>query len=142
MPRFIAILDTMWGAKGRAPKCFFINPNNASGRRLYKLTQAPASHLIIVNSCREQVGHANAHGTPDPEWLLESLRSVPSLYRSGVLLVCGAVAQKTFAQITEHWRGRVVQMPHPAARTWTKEQIAEMQRHIAKVARTPDIRGI
>lgn len=142
MARFIAVLDTMWGATGRAPKCFFINPHNASGRRLYKLTQARPSDLIVVNSCREQVGHANAHGTPDPEWLLASLRSVPDLYRSGVLLVCGKVAQKTFDQIAEHWRGRVICMPHPAARTWTKQQIADMQRHIAKVARTANVRGI
>lgn len=142
MARFIAILDTMWGVGGRAPKYFFINPNNASGRRLYKLTQACSIDLIVLNSCREQTSHADAHGTPDSEWLLSALRAVPSPYRSGILLVCGKVAQKTFDQIADQWRGRVLKMPHPAARTWTKEQIADMQRRIAKLARTPDIRGI
>lgn len=132
---FIAILDTMWGSAGAAPHWFHINPDNVSGRRLYKLTQTHYGNIVVVNSCREQVGHSRHHGAPDPRWLLRSLRDVPKAWRMGILLVCGKVAQKTFEEIAHEWSGPVYYMMHPASRSWTKANIKRTQREIDQMYR-------
>jgi hypothetical protein len=130
---FVAILDTMWGTAGAAQKWFLINPTNASGRRLYKLTGSRYGNLAVVNACPQQTDHATKHGKPSVEWLAASLGSLPTHFtRRGVpLLVCGAVAQETFTAMDIKWNGPVIFMDHPAARRWSKEKIAAVMRSIA-----------
>lgn len=139
-PRFfLVILDTMWGTRGNAPHWFTINPQNHSGRRLYKLTGASEGHLWVTNACPQSVRSAKEHGTPSTIWLRESFAEIPQRWRSGTLLVCGKVAQQTYdAMMAEgrprfSHRGPVISMQHPAARTWTKSKLEDMQRIIHAV---------
>lgn len=137
-PYFLAVLDTMWGAHGRrAPHWFQINPHNHSGRRLYRLTGASVGHLWVTNACPVQTGHARAHGTPSAEWLFESMSRVRREWCNAPLIVCGQVAQRTFDELIAHyglpstWHdGPVLRMKHPAARTWTAQELARVARRL------------
>lgn len=139
MPRFfLAILDTMWGVEGDAPHRFTINPRNHSGRRLYRLTGASEGELWVTNACPEQTRHASLHGTPSTDWLRQSFSQIPARWRAAPLLVCGAVAQRTYNSMMAErrprfsHRGPVIYTLHPAARTWTKAMIANMQKQIQR----------
>ena len=119
------VLETMWGTPGSAPGWFRINPQNHSGKRLFTLLGAPEV-VWVTNCCREQVGHATHHGVPDVDWLIKNLKRV----EFDRLLLCGKVAQETFARIgldtASVLRGATVfRLPHPAARNWTKQLIQE-----------------
>ena len=132
MIRVVAILETMWdwramtsGAGYRqAPRYFRINPQNYSGRRLYKLI-GPDAKLLVTEACRELATAANKHGMPDPAWLCENLQLLD--HRCDILLVCGKIAQRTYASCGYvPGKARVIEIPHPAARVyWTKQTIAE-----------------
>lgn len=138
---FLAILDTMWGtASRRAPRWFTINPHNASGRRLYRLTGAEEGDLWVTNACPGVVGHAAQHGEPSVRWLRESFIHTKPKWQGRPLLVCGKVAQDTYDSLIEAdgdawWDGPVIRLKHPAARSWTKAEIARVQRQIRRIAR-------
>lgn len=139
----VAILETMWDWRGQtssagyaeAPRFFRINPQNYSGRRLYKLIGSDAL-LLVTNACRELVTGPNQHGTPNPEWLAENLAEIEVNHAAAapidVLLVCGKIAQQTFKQSGYKLKnGRVIEIPHPAARAvWTVEFIEQTKRLI------------
>lgn len=139
MKHVAAILETMWDWRGmtsgagygEAPRYFRINPQNFSGRRLYKLIGADAK-LLVTNACRELVRSAKQHGTPDPAWLADNLRILDG-DRVDVLLVCGKVAQQTFAACGYKPRtATVLEIPHPAARrVWSREFIDTTAARIA-----------
>jgi hypothetical protein len=132
----VAVLDTMWDWRGytssagysQAPRYFRINPANFTGRRLYKLI-GPHNHLLVTDSCKELVTSSKEHGVPDPVWLYENIKLINRLHPIDILLICGKVAQKTFSEILEmvedplFHKARIIEIPHPAARTWTKEMI-------------------
>lgn len=133
--RVVAILETMWDWRGmtsgagyqEAPRYFRINPENHSGRRLYKLCGSDAQ-LLVTNACRELATIANGHGKPDPVWLKENLTLIEHGPRGAsieVLLVCGKVAQQCFRDSGYEFKGRVVEMPHPAARMWTVAMVQQ-----------------
>lgn len=111
-----------------APRAFRINPLNYSGKRLYKIV-GPDTHLLVTNACRELCASANHHGKPDPVWLRENLERL----EFDVLLVCGKIAQATYAQ-SGYQFDRVIEMPHPAARMWTKAMIEEMAQRVKDLA--------
>jgi hypothetical protein len=104
MMRVVAILDTMWDWRGQtsgagygqAPPFFRINPDNHSGKRLYKLVGENAQ-LLVTNSCKELATHSRQHGTPDPEWLAKNLAEIELNRDDSVpmdlLLICGSVAK-------------------------------------------------
>lgn len=148
--RVVAILETMWDWRGRtsgagyceAPRYFRINPQNYSGKRLYKLV-GPNARLLVTNACRELAKSAKDHGIPDPHWLAENLKiingdiedpdeNIKSTQRIDVLLVCGKVAQATYKNCGyTPAQARVIEMPHPAARVyWTRHNIAMMAQRI------------
>jgi hypothetical protein len=116
-----AILDTMWGNEGKAPGWFRINEYNHSGRRLYWLLGH--KDLWVTNACRDQVYSAAQHGTPDPVWLSKNLQRL----QYDLLLVCGRVAQRTFAQCVYRPKCCIIEMPHPASRTWTRAALLSFQ---------------
>ena len=130
----VAILDTMWGDEpGEAPPFFKINPRNHSGRRLYNLIGEDAS-LLVTDSCRELVTSPKDHGKPDPEWLRQNLEHLESLRHIDLLLVCGAVAKKTYGRccFLPSSQTRIIEMPHPAARlVWTRDLIEKLKAEIA-----------
>ena len=136
MKRVIAILETMWDWRGmtseagyrQAPRFFRINPQNHSGRRLYKLI-GPHVRLLVTNACKELGGSADDHGVADPVWLRINLEE---LERHGfdLLLVCGKVAQGAFKESGYQPRVKTLEIPHPAARVWTKSYIAKITRRI------------
>jgi hypothetical protein len=132
--KFLAVLDTMWGSGGAAPRWFHINPWNVSGKRLYALTGATFRELKVTNACPQQTTHATKHGTPSAWWLAENLtRYLPSGYAGAPLLICGTVAQKTFAKLARHQHnGPVILMPHPAARNWSRANVERWQRTLLK----------
>ncbi len=121
--RIVALLDTMWGVrKTRAPRYFRINPHNHSGRRLYRLVGAECA-LLVTNCCPIMQTSARDHGVPDATYVAENLRRLEPF---ALLLVCGAVAQRTYAASGYNSpTGRVLLLKHPAARTWTKTEITE-----------------
>lgn len=126
MSKIVAILESMWdwrqmtsGAGYKeAPRSFRINPENYSGKRLYRIVGRDAD-LLVTNACRELCGSANHHGTPDPQRLRENLEILAPF---DVLLVCGKVAQETYAR-SGHEFERKMEILHPAARTWTNAMI-------------------
>jgi len=114
-----------------APRYFRINPLNTSGKRLYKLI-GPNAALLVTDACRELVSSSKEHGTPDPKWLFENLTTLKNLDRMDVLLVCGKVAQSTYAKCGFDDEGiRVLHILHPAARTWTKDLIQKVTLEIS-----------
>lgn len=138
MKRVVAILDTMWDWRRKtseagyneAPKFFRINPQNHSGQRLYKLI-GPNVRLLVTNACRELVRGADHHGVADPVWLRINLEE---LERHGfdLLLVCGKVAQGAFKESGFTSRIKTLEIPHPAARVWTKSYLAKIAKRIQK----------
>src|SRR5258708_133644 len=100
--KIVAILESMWDWRQmtssagyqEAPRFFRISPLNFSGKRLYRIVGERAN-LFVTNSCRELCSSANHHGTPDANWLRENLILLEPF---DVLLICGKVAQATFAQ--------------------------------------------
>lgn len=141
MVRAIAILEEMWdwrsmtsgaGYVERAPSHFQINEDNFTGRRLYDFL---GHHdLLVTNACPELVTSASGRGKPDKKWLSNNLRA---LWPFELLLVCGKVAQQTYslADTMDRYsprqpRARVIEMPHPAARTWTRSALAWARRLI------------
>jgi len=117
-----------------AVRYFKINPQNHSGKRLYKLI-GPGAKLLVTNACRELVNHANKHGTPDPVWLHENLNTILEKFPIDLILVCGKVAQKTYADIGYNFTPPVINIMHPAARTWSKKLIEETQQEISRILR-------
>lgn len=128
--RCLVILDTMWGEGGRAPRWFAISPYNHSGKRLYYLTGLRFPQVWVANSCREQMTASHQHGKPDPKWLAECLTILPGNIKKLPLLVCGAVAQKTYKACGYNYEGPVEFLPHPAARLWTKELLEETKQRL------------
>jgi hypothetical protein len=136
MAKIVAVLESMWdwrqmtsraGYK-EAPRSFRINPQNYSGKRLYRIVGDADLH--VTEACRELVASANHHGTPDPLWLKENLQL---LMPFDVLLVCGKVAQATYARSCFRFPNTVL-MPHPAARMWTNAMIEEMAEKVKELA--------
>ena len=123
--KVVALLDTMWGTEGRrAPRWFHINPQNASGRRLYKLVGEFSNSLVVTNCCPIMQTSASKHGVPDAAYVADNLRQL----QPDLLLVCGAVAVKTYA--ASGYTGAVLQLKHPAARNWTRAEIAQTAKKI------------
>lgn len=124
--KIVAVLESMWDWRQmtsqagyqEAPRSFRINPENYSGKRLYRIVGQDAD-LFVTNACRELVGSARQHGTPDPAWLRENL---DILMPFDVLLICGKVAQAAYSQ-SGHEFTRKLEIPHPAARRWTQAAI-------------------
>jgi hypothetical protein len=121
-PRIVAVLEVMWGTPGRY-RAFRINPLNASGARLIRLIGH--NKFLVTNACPDGVMRATERGRPDAEWLRANLKAL----RPDVLLVCGTVAQATFAHDMAP-RAKVLHMPHPAARNWSRQRLAAWRRRI------------
>lgn len=128
MPRWLCVLETMWGSRaGKAPPYFCISPRNHSGRRLYQLTGEKPGCLWCTNVCPELVTGPNHHGVPSVTWLASNLGKWLS-YKTAegpALLVCGSVAQRTFSQLPRP-PYRTVYVPHPAARNWRAEHVGQV----------------
>lgn len=138
--KFLVVLDTMWGGAGdAAPRWFAINPLNVSGKRLYKVTGATFGEVLVTNACRQRVRSASLHGVPEPLWLYQSLVRVPKAWANAPLLVCGQVANATYSKVCKLYgtgsthRGPVIRLKHPAARSWTKAEIARITRRLARL---------
>ena len=127
-PRVIALLDSMWGSEKerRAPRWFRINPFNTSGRRLYKLVGGDVE-LLVTNCCPMMQVSARHHGKPDPAYVADNLRRLSPFT---LLLVCGQVAQRTYYAAGTDVHAVVMMLKHPAARTWTKEELNTTRRKI------------
>lgn len=140
-PLVVAILDSMWDWRAQtsgagyseAPPYFRINPENHSGKRLYKIVGDEAD-LLVTNSCRELVSGPREHGKPDPAWLAANLLMLHQKFGIAVLLVCGRVAKETWTRCGVQIGGTllVVEMMHPAARTWTHGMIRDHRLAISK----------
>jgi len=123
----LVVLEVMWGVKQPiAPSLFQINRNNFSGRRLYYLIGH--SNFLVTNACVEQVANAQQKGTPDPQRLARTLQRIS--YH--LLLVCGNVAWDTYKNCGYKPDCAVLRMKHPAARTWTKQELAHWKDRIEK----------
>ena len=124
--RAAVVLETMWGNPGWAPGWFHINQQNYTGRRLHWLLGH--EDFWVTNACPQQVANATQHGRPDPAWLAHNLQR----RAYDLLLVCGRVAQATYAHCGYVPPCRVVYIAHPAARTWTRAQLDECQQLIQR----------
>lgn len=149
----VALLESMWGWGGYnkagedAPRHFRINPNNFSGRRLYRICSGTNHSLLVTNCCRTVQSSANHHGKPDPEWVRENLTFLRS-QGMDLLLVCGRVAHDTFAKVCQMRtlsagtigyvgithddpsRVKYIAMDHPAARRWSNASLDAMTERI------------
>lgn len=138
--KVVALLESMWDWRSMtsgagyqdAPRHFRISPDNHSGRRLYKLI-GEGCDLLVTNSCRELMPSPNHHGKPDPSYVHENLTMLQPF---GLLLVCGKVAQSTFKE-SGYISINIIEMPHPAARMWTKQMIADVQGRIQALKVSP-----
>jgi hypothetical protein len=131
----IALLESMWGWGGyndageEAPRFFRINPDNFSGRRLYRMV-GPSVNLLVTNSCRIVQPSAKNHGTPDPAWVAANLKSAEPF---DLLLVCGKVAQETYDAAGLQYLN-VIRMDHPAARRWSNAKLDAVTAQISAMA--------
>ena len=118
----VVVLEVQWGYRGstNGDRFFQINPRNFSGKRLIKLLGT--DNFLVTNACPKLVASANGRGTPDASWLRANLLTL----KPRLLVLCGKVAQSTFT-VDMAPDARVVRLRHPAARTWTKEEL-ELQR--------------
>jgi hypothetical protein len=151
MSNIVALLDSMWRWGGYkdagevAPAYFRINPNNHSGRRLYRLCGQHS--LLVTNCCRIVQPTANHHGKPDVEQVRSNLTLLAE-EKMHLLLLCGRIAQATFQELGSTILGtegtcylsgagiiRYLCMDHPAARRWTKEMIEQKARSIERLCR-------
>jgi hypothetical protein len=132
----VALLESMWGwrgysAEGDVIRYFRINPENFSGKRLYRICGDHS--LLVTNSCRECQASANDHGKPDPQWVADNLKFLAG-QQMDLLLVCGKVAKETYERSGFKFE-RVIFMDHPAARRWTNKALddthAEIERLLA-----------
>lgn len=138
--KVVAILESMWdwrqmtsGAGYKeAPRFFRINPKNFSGKRLYRIVGSDAD-LFVTNSCRELCGSASQHGKPDPRWLRENLEILAPF---DVLLVCGKIAQATYAQ-SGYKFPRKLEIMHPAARMWTNAMLDAATKSVREMMLCP-----
>jgi len=131
MSNIVALLESMWGWRGYSDKgdvipYFRINPDNFSGRRLYRICGEHS--LLVTNSCRECQETANHHGTPDPQWVANNLSFLAS-DKMDLLLVCGKVAKETYERSGFQFP-RIIFMDHPAARRWTNAALDETRDRI------------
>ena len=133
MKTIVAVLDTMWGSEeGKAARYFRINPENHSGKRLYKLV-GPRNHLVVTNACREMTNSSKKHGLPDSSWLEENLKRLEKKSQIDVLLVCGKVALKAFENMLYMPKAKeILYLPHPAARNWSKKMLSKTAKKIQK----------
>lgn len=74
--------------------------------------------ILCINSCPLIVATAREHGVPNPHYVAALLRRLEPI---SVLLVCGAVAKATFRLSPYKSYAKIIIMPHPAWRAWTKE---------------------
>lgn len=127
------ILEVMWdnrvpqGQTRQAPRHFHINPKNHSGKKLHRWLEG--YDFQVTNACSQVVASARDRGTPDPVWLHDNLAR---LYPLNLLLVCGSVAYRTLDKVAVPQLNpglRIIYLPHPAFRSWTKEAV-ERVRHI------------
>ena len=127
LKRVVVVLAVQWGYPGdTVARWFHINPYNHSGRRLIRLIGHGA--FKVTNACPDIVYRADQQGTPDEAWLRHNLKSL----RPAVVLVCGRVAQATFERGMVPAGTKVFKLPHPAARTWTKQMIEQWSRRIQR----------
>ena len=143
----IVVLEVMWGWKSKttgsghsekAPSWFVINPLNHTGKRLYYFLGKDWKG-VVTNACPELVSSAKERGRPDIVWLHNNLADLQPF---DLLLVCGRVAQKTFAKKSSWYkRGdeRVIYIPHPAARGWTKKGLERTKKLIASIKKDIEI---
>jgi uncharacterized DUF497 family protein len=100
--KIVAVLESMWDWRAdderrRLQGSAALLPHQPGQlqRQAAVPDRRPRRDLFVTNACRELCGSANHHGTPDPEWLRENLELLAPF---DVLLVCGKVAQATYAQ--------------------------------------------
>jgi hypothetical protein len=118
----------MWGPREcRASRFFRINPGNFSGRRLYALV-GPDVDFIVTNACSIMQTHASKHGIPDAAYVRENLLRLEPF---ALLLVCGTVARKAY-RATGYEAPCVMEIRHPAARSWTKKALAATTKEIRR----------
>lgn len=137
MPRAIAVLQEMYDWHGvtsaagytQAPKYFRINPKNLTGSRLYWLL-GPTVKLLCTDACPQLVRSARERGVPDSEWLHTNLIEMTAFPDTQLVLVCGRVAIATYRQASIPHGVRIVEMPHPAARTWNRRSLDYARRVI------------
>lgn len=130
----VVILEVMWdwrnvttsaGYQERAPRHFSINPLNHTGKRLHAwLKEYP--RFQVTNACPELVSSAKGRGKPDASWLSENLQLLGPF---DLLLVCGGVARSTY-KLSDAGSARVLEIPHPAARCWTRQGIDHVHAEI------------
>lgn len=143
MKQVCALLESMWGWRGyntageEAPRFFRINPDNHSGKRLYRI--CGDVNLIVTNSCRTVQKSASHHGMPDPAYVLGNFRRA-QLDGCNLFLICGKVAQATFEAAFPSRSERAlffphVYMDHPAARRWSNATIDAMTEQVREALR-------
>ena len=120
----VVVLDSQWGplARAIAPRFFTINERNHTGKRLHGWLAAQYPQFVVTNACPGIVDHATKHGTPSKEWLGENMRYLKKRLNPELVLVCGAVARATYDRADVDG-SRIIELPHPAARTWSKQGI-------------------
>lgn len=141
-PRVVAVLETMYDWRGyttgagyrEAPRFFRINPQNYSGKRLYRLIEPSNADLLVTNACRELGRGPNDHGEPDPVWLKENIDQLMRTSGCNLILICGRPAQKCYreAGIVLPPGVQTLEILHPAARNghWTQERLDQTAGYI------------
>jgi hypothetical protein len=131
----VALLESMWGWRGYSEagdviRYFRINPDNFSGRRLYRIV-GDGHNLLVTNSCRECQSTASDHGKPDPAWVASNLTFLAS-EKMDLLLVCGRIAKETY-EASGFQFPKVLFMDHPAARRWSNASLDAMTKRVAEM---------
>lgn len=131
MRRVVALMEVMYDWRGMtsgagyeetAPPYYRINPDNKSGGVLYSWLGKKGEYydeLLVTNACPQLVTGPNQRGKPDRAWVSKNLKELAPFC---LLLVCGKVAAMHYAQADAE-NARIIELPHPAARTWTRRDL-------------------
>lgn len=131
MRRVVALCEVMWDWRGMtssagygetAPAYYRIDPDNKTGSVLYSWLGEPGEfydELLVTNACPQLVTCPNQRGKPDAAWVSKNLKELAPF---DLLLVCGKVAADTYYR-SDACMSRIVEVPHPAARNWTRRDL-------------------
>lgn len=132
--KILAILQNAYADPGRrqailqSMSTFVINPNNYTGKKLYKLTEG--HDLLVTNACPEVFVNVKDKGRTDLDRLKLSIIENPyDLYIS-----CGKQSNEACIKIIKDFDDKpLILMPHPASRNLTNALISSVKDAIREV---------
>lgn len=120
-----AYTDPRRAALLREMLSFTINPQNLTGKKLYRITEG--HELRVANACPEVFHTIRETGKTDIERLKKSVNQ----FKYDLYLSCGKQSNEACNQILSDFGGKpIIFMPHPASRNLTNALLDGVKKFI------------